>query len=172
MAAGDFKTLLADRHSDRRHGKRDSRMEQALTIVVDTREQRPFTFNDIDTIRQCLPSGDYSIQGYEQSIAIERKSLDDWINTILRSRERFCRELNRLQSYDFAAVLIEASPEDILSGSYKSQISPASLWGLTLEMMVRLHPIHVILAGDRPHARAMCQTLLEFAARIHAKHAK
>lgn len=129
-------------------------------IVIDTREQRPYDFPGTTTVRRALPSGDYSLDGLENCIAIERKSLDDWINTILRSRARFRRELRQLQSYEFAAIVIEASIADILSGNYKSQISPESLLGLTCKIMQSYPPVQVIFAGDRPHAARIVEELL------------
>lgn len=134
-----------------------------LTIIIDTREQRGYTFEEKNVRRAALPAGDYSVEGYENLIAIERKSLDDWIGTLLHARGRFGRELTKLKSYAFAAVVIEATPEDILRGAYTSQMQPQSLLGLTAEFMVRQHPIVVVLAGARPHARLVTEKLLQFA---------
>jgi len=49
-------------------------------IVVDTREQRAYTFPESrvgGVVQAALPAGDYSVQGFETQIAIERKSLSD-----------------------------------------------------------------------------------------------
>lgn len=132
-------------------------------IVIDTREQRPYDI--IGSIRQKLPAGDYSIEGYESRIAIERKSLNDWIGTILNSRVRFHREVAKLMSYDFAAIVIEAAPADITAHNYKSEIKPDALLGIVTDLMVRWKPIQIVLAGDRPHARIITEKLLRFAQR-------
>jgi hypothetical protein len=52
------------------------------TILIDTREQRPFRFTryEVQTVRQFLPSGDYSVGGLEDRIAIERKGPGDLLN--------------------------------------------------------------------------------------------
>ena len=134
-----------------------------LIFIVDTREQRGYDF-DPGAIHKKLDAGDYSILGFEDRIAIERKSLDDWIGTLLRGKERFCREVMKLKSYFYAAVLIEASEEDILVGAYKSQICPAKLLGLTKQMTYQFAPVDVILAGDRPQAKSLCEKLLREAA--------
>ncbi|MEN6582999.1 MAG: ERCC4 domain-containing protein [Armatimonadota bacterium] len=128
-------------------------------IVIDSREQRPYFFDN--AIRAALPAGDYSLEGLETTIAIERKSLQDWINTILRSKRRFRAELEKLQSYKFAAVVIESSVAEILSGDYRSDVSPQSLLGLTASIMQSYTPVHIILAGDRPHAAALVAELLK-----------
>lgn len=100
---------------------RDSRKE--FTIVIDTREQKPYTFAAIpadqheqksrpdrlgydlctgapillvSTTTAKLDQGDYSILGYEQQVGIERKSKADLYSTIASGRERFEREFERL----------------------------------------------------------------------------
>lgn len=99
-----------------------------LTIVCDTREQNPFTFFDkeCDVVQGALDSGDYSILGFENKIAIERKSLGDLIGCLTSGRERFCRELDRLRGYETCAIVIESSWQAIMAGDYRSKLSPKS----------------------------------------------
>lgn len=84
----------------------------SLCIIQDTREQAPYTFACITPPPlvevATLTSGDYSIKGLEDHIAIERKSLIDLFGTVGRGRDRFERELERLAKMRFAAVVIEA----------------------------------------------------------------
>ena len=75
-------------------------------IVVDTREQTPLPFRHIDTVSGTLASGDYSIRGWEERFAIERKSLSDLAGSLTRERERFGRECHRLRGFDFARLLV------------------------------------------------------------------
>lgn len=64
-------------------------------IVVDTREQTPYEFATmvcdkadgggplyVPTLRAGLPTGDYSLAGYEDMVAVERKSLADLFGTL------------------------------------------------------------------------------------------
>ena len=48
--------------------------ENRVTIVVDTREQEPYAFDPKRVIvtRKALPAGDYSVEGYEDSVAVIR----------------------------------------------------------------------------------------------------
>ena len=46
-----------------------------LTAIVDLREQLPLDLSPLRTIRGTLATGDYSVQGLENIVAIERKSL-------------------------------------------------------------------------------------------------
>jgi ERCC4-type nuclease len=89
-------------------------------VVVDSREQRPFKFTRFknwiaDEVVQTLPTGDYSVQGMENLIALERKSMGDLISTLMHNRERFFRECERLTSFKYKAIIVEASYEDLKS---------------------------------------------------------
>jgi DNA excision repair protein ERCC-4 len=64
--------------------------------LIDSREQAPFTFTGyyVDSETATLPVGDYSLPGFEDRAAIERKSLNDLISCLMSSnRERFEKEL-------------------------------------------------------------------------------
>ena len=59
-----------------------------FTIIVDTRENLPYLFHGYTCgmKRSGLKTGDYSIEGYESAICIERKSKED-----LYSNSKFSR---------------------------------------------------------------------------------
>ncbi len=136
-----------------------------MKVVVDTREQRPWTFEGqpgIVTVRQRLETGDYSIAGLELRVAIERKSLDDWTSTVMRERKRFYRELERMRAYEFRAVVIEASVRDVMEGRYKSQANPNAVLGFIAEVSVA-QSVPVYLAGTRPEAQLLAGAFLRMA---------
>jgi len=89
-----------------------------MTIIVDTREQRPFTFASINPAPlvevAALSAGDYSLKGLENLIAIERKSLADAFGTFGAGHRRFERQLERMSLLKFAAVVIEADWHSIV----------------------------------------------------------
>lgn len=100
-----------------------------MQVVIDTREQRPFEFSrfDCSTTRATLPTGDYSLLGLEDRVAIERKSLDDLVSCLMGSnRERFQRELERASELEMFAVVTEASWEDLSRGRYRPQMRPVA----------------------------------------------
>ena len=47
-------------------------------------------------MRRALPAGDYSVAGLEGVVAVERKTLDDFVSTVIHSRARFREELRKL----------------------------------------------------------------------------
>lgn len=111
-------------------------------LVIDSREQRPWDFGeDVETVRATLYAGDYSIEGFETRVAIERKSLDDFVACCTRERQRFERELVRLASYDFAAVIVEADVGDIAAHRYVSRASPSSVIGSAVAFTIDHVPV-------------------------------
>lgn len=110
-----------------RTDKENSPIVSPFTVTIDSREQAPYGFTGIiaDAAQHGRPitvpiefatlrSGDYSIAGMHDLVAVERKSLADLYSTLGQGRERFQREHERLAEFAFAAVVIEADWETIL----------------------------------------------------------
>ncbi len=137
-----------------------------MQVIVDTREQVPWTFESqgISTVRGRLEAGDYSISGLERRVSIERKSLDDWIGTVMRDRARFYRELSTLRSYDFRCVIVEAGVREIMAGSYKSSVRPDAVMGFVAEVTVA-QAVPVYLAGSRAEAQILAGAFLKMASK-------
>jgi ERCC4-type nuclease len=62
-----------------------------------------------------LKTGDYSIEGMESLLALERKSMTDAIQSTMSGRERFVRSCERLAAFRWKAILIEATYEEMKS---------------------------------------------------------
>lgn len=76
-----------------------------MKIIIDSREQAPFTFQHekyAGTVAEpgTLDTGDYSLAGLTDRVAVERKSLPDLVACLGRERERFERELQRAAALD------------------------------------------------------------------------
>jgi ERCC4-type nuclease len=89
-------------------------------ILVDTREKHPFDFGRFKNwiggeISCALKAGDYSIEGMEKLLVLERKTLTDLITTLIQERVRFFKQCEKMTKYRWRALLIEASYEDIKS---------------------------------------------------------
>ncbi|MBZ0172619.1 MAG: ERCC4 domain-containing protein [Phycisphaerales bacterium] len=132
--------------------------EPEPVVVIDTREQRPYAFPR--SVVRTLSSGDYSIEGYETVVAIERKSKEDAYGTIGGGRERFHREVERLAGYDYAAIVVESSLPAFLKPPPYSQLHPNAAIGTLLSWSVR-YRLPVLFAGDREHAQAATHHLLK-----------
>jgi len=82
------------------------------TIIIDTREQDPFPLIGYETRIATLRTGDYSLEGFEDKVAVERKSKSDAYGCVGGGRKRFVACLERLAELDRAAIVIERSIED------------------------------------------------------------
>jgi ERCC4-type nuclease len=141
--------------------------EAGVVIVVDTREQEPYAFEParVAVVRRALPAGDYSLAGYEASVAAERKSLEDYVASVVSAPARFARELRALAEYDLACVVVEATLDDVLAHRYRSGAHPSAVLGATLSIIVD-HGVPVFFCGDRQLACRFVEGLL---CRYHRK---
>lgn len=94
-------------------------------LLVDSREQIPLSLyaNHLNWFegerRVALKTGDYSVEGMENTLALERKSMADAIGSTMAGRERFIRSCARLAKFRWKAILIEATYEDMKTPYYK-----------------------------------------------------
>ena len=124
-----------------------------MKIIVDSREQIPFTFSGqryAETIVEVgvLSVGDYSLGGLVDRVAVERKPLPDLVACLGRERERFERELQRAAALDAFTVVVEASWADLAMGNYRSQLKPHSACQSVLAFTTR-YRIPFLFAGSR-----------------------
>ena len=126
-----------------------------MQIIVDSREQLPFTFSheryDVQIQQGTLTVGDYSLRGLEDKVAVERKSLPDLVQCLGRERSRFERELQRGMALDAFTVVVEASWSDLASGNFRSQLSPHAACQSVLAFMAR-YRMAFLFAGNRGSA--------------------
>jgi hypothetical protein len=97
-----------------------------FTIIIDTREQIPWEFELHNTAKQKLDTGDYSILGFEDIIAIERKKSVSELATNL-SESRFNDVLERLSKIKHPYMIFEFSLEEVYNFPVGSDI-PKRLW--------------------------------------------
>jgi hypothetical protein len=131
-----------------------------MKIIVDSREQTPWNFpQDIQVERGTLATGDYSLAGLTDIVAVERKSLPDFIGCCSGdTRQRFRRELQRLRAFRCRAVIIEANLAQIIAGQYRSRIHPHSVVGTLFSWQTRFNTPFV-LAGDAMTAPVVCMAI-------------
>jgi len=134
-----------------------------VTAMVDTREQIPLKLSPLRSIDATLVTGDYSVQGLRDVVAIERKSLPDLLACVGTDRDRFDREVQRLLAYPVRALVVEASWEDLERGEWQSKVTSAAVIGSVVGWIALGLP--VILAGDHERAGRYTSRLLYTAAR-------
>lgn len=150
-------------------------------VVVDTREQLPWHFTGITqpapstgepvpvivplVTDRALASGDYSLDGFEQLIAVERKSQSDFVTSITAGRERFEREFERLAVIGSAPAVLGETPRgaahvvvecdwlELLNLPETSQVSPRAIVG-TVAAWSQRYGVHFwFLPGRRAAER-------------------
>ena len=119
-------------------------------LVIDTREQKPLCtrIKGLNSLVETVRDGDYTIKGFEDKFAIERKQTSDFYGYIGKERVKTVKKLKRLAQFDFAALVIEASMDDLLSPNLYSSISPEVARGFLTSVNVR-YGIHVYLDRSR-----------------------
>ena len=87
--------------------KEDEHFEN-LKIFVDTREQKPLTFNVSEDLK--LDFGDYTVGGDDYNYTyVDRKSDSDFKGTLSGGLARFKRELQRVQDFDsYLFIVVES----------------------------------------------------------------
>jgi len=147
-----------------------------FTIAVDTREQAPFRFTGlragsgqnagviaVAVERKHLPTGDYSIVGYENRIAVERKSKADLFMSVGAERNRFQREIERLNEFEFGAVVIEADFATLLHvPPFRTKMRPEAVEATILSWSTRYPKVHWFPCTHRQHAEWVTFRLLDF----------
>jgi DNA excision repair protein ERCC-4 len=141
-------------------------------VLRDTREQNGWHFRglrsgaadgyarlEVETKLASFDSGDYSIDGFTEQLRIERKSPEDLLGTLTRGRDRFEAELDRLATYPFSAVVVEAEFSD-LACSRRNGMTPRSFVGSVVALSTRF-PSRWYFAGGRRHAEVLTYRIFE-----------
>ncbi len=147
-----------------------------FTIIIDTREQKPWSFEDHENKAHAkLDTGDYSIQGLENLVAIERKrNVAEIANNITESR--FVDVIDRLSKIPYSFLLLEFDMNSVLSYPIGSDI-PKKLWGKIrispayimkhlYELQIE-HNIRVVFCGSSSNAETMALGLMK---KIYKNH--
>lgn len=134
-------------------------------IIRDTREQTGWMFPESDrfagTIIQTLKTADYSLEGFEDVLLIERKgSVSEFANNLID--KRFYRELDRMAPYTFPYLLLEFSLRDMLNfpigaGIPKYRLPQVKMTGQLLlckfaELQLKYPMIHTWFCGSQRDA--------------------
>jgi len=124
---------------------------QGFLLIVDTREQAPLFGVEEWCIRKALKQGDYSVVGFEDKVAIERKNISDLLSSLGTGRKRFEKELERLEGYEWKGLVIEGTESELYVPSRFSSLHPNSIYQSLCSMELR--GFHIYYAESREKAR-------------------
>lgn len=91
-----------------------------MTIIVDTREQKPVKFTQHKVLRKALHVGDYTTTKLVRKYHIERKSPIDLYATLTKGNRRFKREIWRSwESNTEMEVFVECTRKQFVTKNFK-----------------------------------------------------
>lgn len=136
---------------------------QHIVAIIDSREKTPADLSPLRTKVDTLKTGDYSVAGLENHIAIERKSLADLVMCVGRERERFEAECQRLLAYETRAIVVEGAWMQIELKQYRGDIHPNAALGSLLGWVAQGIPI--LMCDNHERAGRFISRILFTAAR-------
>jgi len=108
--------------------------------VIDTREQDALFKRSVKGLTLCrntLPTGDYSIVGFEDQIAVSRKTVSDLYSSLFADWEREIKVFERMAGMEWKALVIEGHEDDIYRWQDYSQVHPNSMRGRLCAIEIR-----------------------------------
>lgn len=133
-------------------------------FIQDTREQTPWKFGH-QTIIQKLEVGDYSVDGIQDKVCVERKRHEELVNCFCGdNRDRFQRELERGANLHRLHVVVEASFKGVIECLYEnwpSAMHPAAIRGTIAAWENRYNHVRFWFCGDRETAQTWTEHLLK-----------
>ena len=138
-----------------------------FTVIRDSREKAGHGYK-FRASANCLPMkthkldvGDYSIEGYEHIIMVERKTIADLWGTLVQGRVRFMKEMERAKDHRVKYLIIEGSLADVNKGIRYSKVRAEYIISSLISLEMK-HGVHVIYTSKRPDiAQAYVRRLLK-----------
>lgn len=149
------------------------------TVIKDTREQDGYTFEPFNgrytsckgMVVRKLDTGDYSLEGLEDKLCIERKGrISELAVNLGKDKARFMREIERMKDFPYKFLILEFSLEDLMKFPVDSDI-PEAKWKsmkitnkYILKMLVEFQlydGIHVIFCGSKKNAKFVINSILK-----------
>lgn len=137
-----------------------------IPIVIDSREtRRPHWLirrDDVKVVKYKLEEGDFSLQGYEDRLLIERKTVSDLVSCCMpekrdKKTDRVIRRDNRgrfekmwqrvvLMDYETRLLIVEGRYADVIMHNYHSDMGPMSVIG-TIQRQQQDYHFDIVWTG-------------------------
>lgn len=144
-----------------------------LTVLCDTRENKPFPFDDypVETKDVKLETGDYAVQqrgyyndkgNYKAPFAVERKAPDDFLKSITWERDRFKREIRRADGWDAPMPVVIEKPWLYFSQeNYYRDIHSSQVEG-TVDKWTAAYNVDFYFKNNRADAERLTYDFLKY----------
>jgi ERCC4-type nuclease len=148
---------------------------KSFIVIKDTREQDGYFFKEYNTcagmIETKLDTGDYSIQGLEDKICIERKGcVEELAGNLGVKKHAFMNEIDRMTKFPHKFIVLEFSLEDLLKFPKDSRIPSENKNNIKITGKYMLkclfefqiqHNIHVLFCGSKYDAFLAVSSILK-----------
>lgn len=141
------------------------KIDDKLTIICDTREQKELKFRGYSTLTKKLEVGDYAPLGFEDKVTIDRKSLSDLWGTLGEKKQKRLTKLKEAsKNYDYLGIYIEGSYTDVLTGNWPNYFR-SKMKGYViidrLETIKLKYGIDVVFCNDRSEMQKRIKTIFK-----------
>lgn len=141
-----------------------------MIILRDTSEKKPWEFRDFEVKDISLETGDYTIEGFESQLCIERKgSITEFAGNLFQ--KRFKRELDRMLEFKYKFVVLECGMNELIDfprGTdipyYKQKYIKAKGPTLLVEfikMMQKYNTIQFVFCSTREAAQTTARSIMK-----------
>ena len=132
-----------------------------FVVIKDTREQKGWIFHKGDACggmkHEGLKTGDYTLEGFEDVVCIERKkSVEEIANNCGKKKKQFDAEILRMQEYTFKYIICEFSMSDIID--YPRSIFSEYMWHTQEDFCAKE------IANRKITGKYLLRTLMEYQA--------
>ncbi len=149
-----------------------------MHVIIDSQEKIPYTFSNSNFVKETtikkIPTGDYTVDGFETELTIERKAyLSELVSCM--SQNRFMNEMKRMQEFKYRFLICEFALQEVLDWPHKShlpqstiakiKITPQYIMKFLSEMQV-YYGIQTLYCGNRKNAE---YTVLNIMRRVHER---
>jgi ERCC4-type nuclease len=147
----------------------------SYTVIKDTREQEGYFFSEFNTckgmVERKLDTGDYTIDGLEDKICIERKGcIEELAVNLGQKKHAFLDEIQRMKTFDHKFLVLEFHLEDLLKfpddtripNKNKSSMKITGKYILKCLMEFQIYDgIQVVFCGNKHNAFLLVSSLLK-----------
>jgi ERCC4-type nuclease len=117
-----------------------------MIILQDTREQIPLFGQRLPKgmvlCSETLKFGDYSLRGFAESFAIERKGISDLLSYCTTEREKTKRKMEQFKKMEWVGLVVECRESELYRPYIHSSISPELIRQCLVSFSIR-YGVHV-----------------------------
>jgi len=139
--------------------------KEQVKVLVDSREQHPWDLSPMRLEAATLATGDYA-SSCGRYLLERKNSVDELISCMTIGRDRFERELERMQAFASAIVVVEGTYADLATGCYRSKMKKDSALA-TLVAWQQRYKISFQFCGTRDEAERFARSYFHQQFRNH-----